>query len=233
LGSHSSTVVQFQKSLPSGHFLTAFINSMYSMTVIVAGYVYNTGCCDFWDHASAATLGDDNVNGVDDYTAQFHNQKTLAAFLKKELNLDYTPADKESEFLPYTTIDKISFLKRRFVESEHGILCPLELPSILHAMYYVRPSREAPMERIVEDLLQRALGELALHDDNVWERWSMVVIGELKKLGKSPLFGSQKSEWLVNMLNRRDPAWGSLQIRLRDISHTVDDFEVEQGQGGS
>jgi hypothetical protein len=223
-GSQSDMIVQWQKSLPSGHFLTALVNSVYSMTCMVAPYVYTFGTLDYWENCAAATLGDDNVNGASEKVTDHYNQVVVAEFLNDQLGLTYTPADKTSDFTPYTSIDKITFLKRRFHIVNGHLTCPLELKSILHSMYWVRESKHMRSEEIVKVMLENALGELSLHGREIWDEWSPKVFEEMRVLGATPLLGMRFDKYLSYMLQRRDSSWAGLQIRVGHGVNTGDEI---------
>jgi hypothetical protein len=189
------------------------------MSSIVASFIYNTGSIDFWENASVATLGDDNINGVSDEWCEHHNQVTLAKFLDEEMGMKYTPANKESDFFPYTDMSKVSFLKRRFkfvpgkLRGMH-LTCPLEIPSILHSLYWVRESSYASKDQICRSMLEDALGELSLHGREIWNMYAPDVIKCMVELECSPTLSvTDHFGYLQYMLSRVDGSWGEKQIR--------------------
>jgi hypothetical protein len=208
------TVVGFNKSLPSGHFLTAFINSAQSMCCMSCAYTALTFRSDFWVECSAATLGDDNLAGASDNVIDEFNQVTLQKFLKDEFAMGYTSARKDGSLKPYYSIDDCEFLKRTFLVLDGYDSCPLALGSILHSMYYVRESKSAKKDDILMDMCETALGELSLHGAEVWEKWSGTVSRLMLDHGRAPVRATYNhSDYLKYMMSRVDSSWAGLQIR--------------------
>ncbi|QKI28881.1 hypothetical protein 1 [Lactuca sativa dicistroviridae] len=213
-GLSMDTVVNFSKSLPSGHFLTAFVNSMQSMCYIACAYVAITFRIDFWEECATATLGDDNVNGASDQIIEEFNQVSLAEFLDKEMGLKYTSARKDGILKPFYDISQCEFLKRSFKLLDGKETCPLALGSILHSMYWVRESRHASKTQILADMCENALGELSLHGGEVWNEWAPKVRRLIMDLGSYPKLPTDTyNDYLKYMLNRSDSSWSGLQIR--------------------
>jgi hypothetical protein len=164
------TVVQWNKSLPSGHPLTTAVNSMYSLYTLTACYVEATGDYEnMWDHVFICTFGDDNVVGADDDTIEVFNQVSVARMMKEKFNLTYTSDKKDAELKPYETINDITFLKRGFVESivDGGWIAPLAMDSILYRTYFYKSDRTALGDQAVN--FKEALLELSLHPRSEWD----------------------------------------------------------------
>lgn len=164
------SLVQWNKSLPSGHPLTTIVNSMYSLFALTACYVDATGdLTGMWDKCFICTYGDDNVVGVSDSVAEVFNQVTVAAAMERIFRMTYTSDKKGADLVPYETIDDITFLKRGFVraECEGGWAAPLAMESILYRTYFYRNERS-----FAHDLAQNfndVLMELSLHPEALWK----------------------------------------------------------------
>lgn len=209
-------IVQWSRSMPSGHPLTAFINSAYSMCCMSCAYLNWTGRVDFWEQAACATLGDDNINGASDEVVDLYNQVTVAEFLLQELGLTYTDSSKSGQLRFFTTIENVSFLKRSFHMVNGRETCPIEIPSILHSTYWVKESRYASADKVCSDLLENALGELSMHGPEVWDMWSPIVRETMRRLGVVPSNDTTNlNDYLDYMLSREDSSWSGLQIRTR------------------
>lgn len=182
-GSHSSlnVVVQWNKSLPSGHPLTTIVNSMYSLITIAGCYVSVTSSYDMWDHCCVVTFGDDNITSVSEQRRDVFNQVSVASEMKTLFNLDYTAGNKSGTLVPYTDIHNVTFLKRSFAEDEPsnsliantpfvGWVAPLDPNSFLYEGYWYKNAR-APMEDL-KDRLNHTLGELALHPSHMWDEYA-------------------------------------------------------------
>jgi hypothetical protein len=183
VGAMRDSLVQWNKSLPSGHPLTTIINSMYSLFTLTACYVTRTGdLTDMWDSVYVCTYGDDNVVGVSDAVSEVFNQVTVAEDMK-DFGLTYTSDKKDGELKPFETIDDITFLKRSFAraECEGGWCGPLNMDSILFRTYWYHNNRN--FARDLQQNLYDALLELSLHDASEWQHRYEAVLQFCKEMG--------------------------------------------------
>lgn len=171
-GVQLNTIVQWNKSLPSGHPLTTVVNSLYSLITLTACYYAATGDLrDMWQHVFLQTFGDDNVNSVDDTVCEVFNQDTVAGYMADLFGLKYTADDKSDVLTKYGDISAVTFLKRRFVvdrESPSGWVGPLLESSFRYIPYWYRNNKD-PKGDLVRNIDQM-LGELCLHTPEMWER---------------------------------------------------------------
>jgi hypothetical protein len=175
VGCMRNVIVQWNKSLPSGHPFTTVINSMYSLFCLTACYVKRTGDYEnMWEHAHICTFGDDNVVGVSDTVSEVFNQETVAEDML-DFGLTYTSDRKDGVLRKYETIADITFLKRSFVpaECDSGWCAPLALDSILYRTYYFRNNRT--MMRDMEENFREILLELSMHPEELWEKYYPIV----------------------------------------------------------
>jgi len=187
LGSQLNHVVQWNKSLPSGHPLTTIVNSMYSLITIVGCYHLTTSRLDFWDECFCNTFGDDNITAVSDEVAEKFNQVTTAEAMKA-FGLEYTSGSKDGQLRPYTDIEQITFLKRKFVRDDdpdealirpkarfgvrlnvrnYAWVGPLDPNSFLYEPYWFKNKKD--MWGDVARRIEHALCEMALHDREFWD----------------------------------------------------------------
>nr|UDL17004.1 MAG: nonstructural polyprotein [Biomphalaria pfeifferi virus 2] len=165
------TVVQWNKSLPSGHPLTTTVNSMYSLYTLTACYVHLTKDYEaMWDHVFLCTFGDDNVGSVDDDTIDVFNQVSIAKAMDELFHMTYTSDKKDQEITPFESIDDITFLKRSFRRStvDGGWIAPLHMDSILYRTYFYHNPRNYFKDQAVN--FREALMELSLHDECEWSQ---------------------------------------------------------------
>jgi hypothetical protein len=167
-------LVQWNKSLPSGHPLTTPVNSLYSLITLTACYVHSTGdLTDMWSKAFIVTFGDDNVNSVNDSVAEVFNQVTVSQKMKELFNLDYTSDKKGEALVPYEALESVTFLKRTFRHDPDigsgGWVAPLALSSFLYVPYWSRNKRDEKGD--VLNNLQNSLGEMSLHPPEVWDEY--------------------------------------------------------------
>nr|APG76687.1 hypothetical protein 1 [Beihai picorna-like virus 78] len=167
-------VVQWNKSLPSGHPLTTPVNSLYSLITLTACYVHATGDIkDMWDKVFINTFGDDNVCSVSETVSEVFNQVTVSKLMKDIFNLTYTSDKKGAELIPYEDIEKVTFLKRSFKRDGHmgsgGWVGPLARDSFLYIPYWYRNNRD-PQGDLLRNI-EHMLGELCLHEPDEWDKY--------------------------------------------------------------
>lgn len=195
-------VYQWNKSLPSGHPFTTIVNSMYSLLLLVACYGEIMGSShDFWDKVFAITYGDDNVVNVSPDVADKYNQSSVAKVMWDKFRMVYTSDDKSAELIKTTTIDQVSFLKRRFYVTDNFVNAPLELTSFLYTCYWCKNKRL--QDKILVDVLETALEELSLHPPSVWEKHAPEVYAELHRF-TSPKARLVQSDYLSIVRSRAD-----------------------------
>ena len=180
VGSSLQYVVQWNKSLPSGHPLTTIVNSMYSLITLTACYMKRmNGSSDMWQHAFINTFGDDNLTAVDDEVCDVFNQVTVAEDMMSLFGLTYTSGHKDRELEPYTTIDKVTFLKRTFQRDDdpdggliwnspnQGWVAPLATESWLFEGYWYKNSRDPKTDMV--NRLTHTLCEASMWPRHVWD----------------------------------------------------------------
>lgn len=174
--------VQWHKSLPSGHPLTTLVNSMYSLITMTACYMRLTGdVVDMWNHVFINTYGDDNVVAVDTTVRDQFNQVTVAGCMDEIFGLTYTAGAKDGTLVPYTTIDKITYLQRGFLaddDEEGGLItnkpnvgwvAPLNFKSFMFTPYFFRNNKD-PMADMTSNC-EKFVCELSLHTKDVWDEY--------------------------------------------------------------
>lgn len=202
VGNDQRFIYQWNKSLPSGHPFTTIVNSMYSLFVLVGAYISATGdLTGFWNHVSSVTYGDDNVSNISDDVADRFNQVAVAAALRKEFSLVYTPGNKDGDFQPYTTLDDVTFLKRHIIDRD-GWVCPLELDSFLYTCYWCKNRKLE--DKIFHDVLEVALEELSMHDEATWAKYAPKLCSMLEKAGHVPAAPCDQNLYLAVVRSRND-----------------------------
>lgn len=203
-GGNQKYVYQWNKCMPSGHPLTAVVGSAYATVLLVGCYIDLTGdWTGYWNHVYSLTFGDDNVSNPSKAVLEKYNQITVGEAMGRLFGVRYTPGHKDAEFEASTTIDKVTFLKRSFVESERGLLCPLELSSFLYTMYWCKNKKYE--NQILKDNMEVAFEELSMHPKELWDKYAPM----LKKIGKQKrwTFASNpdsQDAYLSVVLSRKD-----------------------------
>lgn len=201
------TVVEWCKSLPSGHFLTAPINSMLSIGSIGSGYVALTGETNFWETSAAIVMGDDNVVSTSvEYVERF-NQVTLADYLLKAFGMKYTPGRKGEDLKPVIGIDDVVFLQRRFAIKNGLDVCPIRPESFLHSLYYVDTNDATLAKQTLLAGIELAFEELSMHDESYWPHVSSLLAEQKKILGETPEANIMTSEAYFWRVRNRVPSY--------------------------
>lgn len=208
----NTAVVQWNKSLPSGHPLTTIINSWVVILLLFSCYLLITGQMrefrEAWAYFSPGTFGDDNVAGVSDVVADVFNQVTVARTMKDVFNLTYTSGSKDGTLEPYKTLEECTFLKRSFVrdldERFNGWIAPLDKGSFLFTSYYYKNNRGMSSE--LAKKLDGTLGELCLHDEATWDEFAPQVMSVMRDvLGVEPMYETR--DGFRNETYLRDDVW--------------------------
>lgn len=206
----ATTIVQWEKSLPSGHFLTSTVNSMLSLTLIAYVFIHVTGELDFWANAAAATQGDDNLCAVSDDYCHLFNQVTVAQVLWDEFRMVYTAGRKGEALVEYKKLEDLIFLQRQFAVKRNieGVLvdvCPLRPESFLHSLYYVKESQHVRAKETIQSGLELALEELAMHSEEMWHKTAPRIVEAMRLYSWSPRSATDTSALYLDTVLKRVP----------------------------
>jgi hypothetical protein len=178
---HLSGDIQYTAvmSLPSGHPLTALVNTMYNAIAFrYCWYRANkndlSSLKSFTNFVYTIMLGDDNVYSVHpDYTDIF-NDVNLEGWML-EFGLIYTNETKTSSMSDLRHLTEVSFLKRtfRFEETQSCYVAPLDLGVILEMPYWTK-SKQAIS--ITESNVETSIMELALHTQAIYDEWAPKIV---------------------------------------------------------
>jgi hypothetical protein len=173
-------IVEWNKSLPSGHPLTAIVNTIYGhiafnyaflrMQQDMGSFQYS-----FYDEVFLMGMGDDNVFACSSRVAEFFGEKTIAQYVG-EINLTYTSDVKTEAKSGLRYLNQITFLKRSFKKEfntgwshiEGRYVAPIELDTIYEMMYWNSEST-MDLDAITIANVETALVELSLHGKVVFE----------------------------------------------------------------
>jgi hypothetical protein len=184
-------VYQWMKSLPSGHFLTAMINSLVNLINHVKCWMKLhprgiAGLGEFDDNVAIVAYGDDVALNVSDYACEFYNYVTISRAMAT-FGFTYTDEMKSGSEVLYRSLDEITFLKRGFRNEPlvGRYVAPLALSSILDMLYFTKKGADSDM--ITKDNVCRAVMELSLHSKEDFVRWAPKVLeGAREKLNFQP-----------------------------------------------
>jgi hypothetical protein len=202
-------VVQWNKSLPSGHALTTPVNSLYAMISMVLCYARLVGDpSSYWEHCYTATNGDDNVTAADDDVKDKFNQVTVARAMKEHLGLVYTSGSKDGTLEPFKPFEELTFLKRSFRRDEGnqfakgGWLAPLDKNSFLFSAYFTRAKTGVAAD--IASNLEFALGELCMHPESEWNEIAPKIFSAMERFGHAPKYGYSRVAYMQYMSRRTD-----------------------------
>lgn len=207
-GSVATHVVQWQRSLPSGHFLTTFINSMLSMSCMVASFMKTTSRHDFWECCRAATLGDDNLCCTNSEVLESFNQKTVAKVLLEEFGMVYTAGRKGEELTESVPWDKLVFLQRTFRLKQDCLVGPIRMESILGCLLYAQKGDPSFVVDVMKQNIEGALSELSLHTEEEWQRVVPSILEVARSIEYDPLRSTSSSQdYFRFTCSRQDTGW--------------------------
>lgn len=198
-------VYQWTHSLPSGHYLTAIINSIF--VNLAFGIVWQLcfqdktylGTREFWSQCGIVAYGDDHVVSVPKSRSEVFNQFTLP-HLFKLIGLSYTMEDKDAIAQEKTRpLSEVSYLKRKFALDKTGgkWLAPLSLDTILETPMWMKKCPD-PVKQTLANL-EWSLKELSLHPEEIWNEWAPKLRNLEVSLGFYTKLIDQKSCRLVCM----------------------------------
>jgi hypothetical protein len=178
-------LVQFMGSMPSGNPLTVVINCIVNS--LYMRYCYRSlggNLRSFQDKVHLLTYGDDNICGVSP-DVEFFNHTTVQEEFAK-VRIVYTMPDKEAMSKPFSDIDELDFLKRRFVVRDGHCYCPLDENSIRNSVaVWVRSKTICPQWQMA-DTIQSAMRNAFQHGPEFFERFREICVECCEKLNLYP-----------------------------------------------
>jgi len=172
----NADLIEFFGTNPSGHPLTVVINSLVNSLYMRYCYTMlnsDRSCADFKSNVHLFTYGDDNIMGVSERTSWFNH--TAVQSVLATIGVEYTMADKESESVPYISINDCQFLKRkwRFDEDVKAWLCPLEEESIHKSLTTWVPSKSIDKYAQMVAVISSANSEYFFYGKKIFEHHHM------------------------------------------------------------
>lgn len=185
-------VVRWTHSLPSGHYLTAIINSIFvnlafCIVWMLAHYQSNVIFArSFWRECGIVAYGDDHIVSIPANRLEIFNQKTLVKLFLR-IGLIYTMEDKGTTILQQSRkLTEISYLKRGFSFDKDRMrwIAPLSIDTITETPMWCHKTPDKHSQTI--ENLEWALRELSLHNAVTWGQWKFKFYSLLNELGKFP-----------------------------------------------
>lgn len=164
----NGTLLEMCGGVPSGHNLTAHINSIANSLLIRCGFFTAGNFGDFRKHCHFMTYGDDFFGGVTTQVKKFDHliYKTFLA----QHGIVLTMPIKDAEATQFMHIKECDFLKRR------SVLCPydglyygaLDVNSLLKSLM-VRTKIKISERHHAYNAISMFLRELSYHDEETYE----------------------------------------------------------------
>jgi len=187
-----NVVYAWLASLPSGIPVTSLVGTIANqllfrrcwMDIIGGGEYFSAFSFD--QEVFLVCYSDDNLFSVsEDFRERFH-EGTIATAMSR-LHMEYTNETKTGVNTGLRFLTEVSFLKRKFLWNSRAgrYVAPLDINTVLEIPMW---TREIPgmTDQIVEDNVQHAVFELALHGKDVFEKWSPLMVEALReKYGRS------------------------------------------------
>lgn len=168
---NDGVLFEWSNALPSGHPLTAFVNSLYNpliKRIVFDRIVPEPFRGKFNFMVYLIVLGDDNVFSVDPVLSEYFREELIAVEMLK-LGQVYTPEDKDKTAHGQTLrrLEDVTFLKRKFRFFRGRWIAPLDLGTIMDIPNWTRDGPNIYAD--TESNVQVALEELSLHGRDVFE----------------------------------------------------------------
>nr|QQV74263.1 putative non-structural polyprotein [Anoplolepis gracilipes virus 2] len=186
-------IYMWTHSLPSGHYLTAIINSIFVLISFCVVYqLHKQDNSDkktsyllarsFYKRFGKVAYGDDHVITVPQDEQEF-NQQTLKELFAR-IGLSYTMEDKDAVATEkFRRLDQVAYLKRKFVFNKEWQrwLGPLDLDTVLESPMWIHKCPD-PISQVATQI-DNSLRELSIHEEDVWNKWYPVFAKCGKQIG--------------------------------------------------
>lgn len=156
--------------LASGYWITLFLNCVRNSLQARYAYVSIGGykVRPFRENIHQLVLGDDNISCVSANCPWFNQVSVAEALL--EIGAKRTSSIKGKDLVPYEVFSEATFLKRRFVELEKGlIVCPIEKKTLCRMLTYRRKTTGISDHDHHAVILSTVLAESWMHGREYFE----------------------------------------------------------------
>lgn len=176
---------------PSGKYATAEDNSLRNLVLLMYAFDEMSEGSeftleDFFKLILPVTYGDDIVASVKSGAARFFNNVTYSKYVSDVYGMEYTDSSKNSVVKPFTIVDDVSFLKRKFRFNcvLNRMVAVLDKESMVKSLMYVLPSKEISVSQQVFETYLSMLRELFFYCDNesMFNNYRNIMIEHMKEL---------------------------------------------------
>jgi hypothetical protein len=156
-------------SMPSGHYLTAILNSIVNRFYSAIWY---SMCCEriskiptvsqFNNNILDFVYGDDKVVGIKNLDGGVFNAITMREFFDF-MKMGFTDSMKNPICNPFQSLDEITFLKRsfRYHFTLNRIVCPLELRTLQNSLSFYDETKD--YEVVLQGKIDNYFREIYMH----------------------------------------------------------------------
>lgn len=169
-------IYMWTHSLPSGHYLTAIVNSIYVnlifryICLIVEKPDTELQARQILSTLRMVSYGDDHVVAIPPFLQEKITQNSLVKIFN-QIGMTYTDETKSDREVPdFRKITDLTYLKRKFrYEPRIGrFVAPLQLDVVLESVMWQRKGQGSA--RNLENQIVNAVAELALHGQSVFDK---------------------------------------------------------------
>lgn len=169
----NGTLIEFTSGLPSGHNLTAHINSIANSLALRYGYYILRNPAPFKQYCSPITYGDDLVCGVSKKVSKTFNHIKYRDVMEA-IGMVFTMPDKESEATNFIKMSECDFLKRRSIlcDRNNKYYGALDLQSMLRSLM-LRGKVKISLTDHAISVCRGFLHDLSFHTRDIYEDYRM------------------------------------------------------------
>lgn len=163
---------QWSHSMPSGTYLTAFLNSIMNLLLFIS-YLLSKGVpiLEIRSSFRAIVLGDDHIYSISRRLAITYgiSQDDFRVFVEK-IGMKYTDESKSNRVHVFRPLAEVSFLKRTFVwlNDSQRFIGPLAYESVCEMLNWIRTN--LPVRVALKLNVTCVVWELSLHGEEVFNR---------------------------------------------------------------
>lgn len=218
----NGTLIEFVSGVPSGHNLTALLNSICNSLLLRCGFFASGGKGNFRQHCHAMTYGDDFWAGLL-RTCNTFDHLVYRDFLSK-YGMALTMPIKDAMATPFLSIWECDFLKRRSIKCPYDncMYGALDLDSINKSLVIKGKTTTSSNEHAYA-VLYGAIRELSYHTKESWDEW-MPIYRELAHSRKFIIIGMDYTheQYFKYRNGKIDGIAYQEADNIRDSQYTID-----------
>jgi len=205
-----------EKEGSTGDFRTSWKNSMHNSVMHRAAFAYLAPEDIMWQwslYVIGKFYGDDVILAIKEYVRGWFSMVTLHEFLKEHFGFTTTtPGAKDKIDIPFTTLEKATFLKRSFVVSEANgmfhIFPQLDRDSVEAMVLWVEGQHsDTETHEILYQTCQSAMMEWFYYGESEYNANYRILQDRMNVLGRSSKTKPQLQRFYVKEYQDRLDSW--------------------------